>query len=439
MGKNKKKSKNTAEKPKAAEKKKPAVTMADLQAMSDSEDSGLPPEEEWDADAKALKKAIEAGAFDNAMISYQEEGDAESVEEVALEDGDDDEDDDEELDAEKADDDEAESEDEEKIEKANQEDVSESDEEDSEKEEDEPDSKPKSTSEKPQHKKDSSAEMELSEDSEEEEEEKQQDDDSEEEDDEEEKKKINENMNTKAIRVVTEDLETFRNSMPWAESFVVVPSATSPFAPGVEDPLDIHDDLKREVAFYDLALEAALTARKKCEEAKIPFSRPEDFFAEMVKTDEHMAHIKDRLIFENKKMEAVAQRKSNKEHQLRAKEAQSNKFAEKAKRKKDHFKAVQEWAQTAASQRGGAVNEKADETFLRNMNKGPNKKRQAADRKYGYGGKRGRFKKTDPATLNDMSGFNKRGNFAGGQKRTSSASAGSKRPGKRARTARSKR
>lgn len=151
-----------------------------------------------------------------------------------------------------------------------------------------------------------------------------------------------------------------------------------------------------------------------------------------------MARIKDRLIFETKKMEAVAQRKANKEQQLRAKESQSNKLAEKAKRKKDHFQAVQEWAQTAASQRGGAVNEKADEAFLRNM-KGPSKKRQAADRKYGYGGKRGRFKKTDPSTLNDMSGYSKKGNFAGGQKRTSSGS-GAKRPGKRARDAgRSKR
>ena len=150
-----------------------------------------------------------------------------------------------------------------------------------------------------------------------------------------------------------------------------------------------------------------------------------------------MSRIKDRLIYENKKMDAVVQRKSNKEQQLRSKEAQSNKFAEKAKRKKDHFKAVKDWAQTAASQRGGAMNDKADETFLRNMNKsGASNKRQAADRKYGFGGKRGRFKKTDPTELNNMAGYNKRGNFAGGEKRTSGASAGSKRPGKRARTAR---
>ena len=287
MGKNKKKSKQAAAgNPKATtEKKNFALTMADLQAMSDSEDdSDLPPEEEWDADAKALKKAIEAGAFDNAMVAYQEEGDDESVEEVALENGDgDDDDDDEEFDAEEADDDEAESEDEEDIEKSKEVGMSESEEEESEQEEeDEPDSKPKSTPEKPQHKKDSSAKQ-QSEDLDSDEEEERDAEESEEE--EEEKKKINENMNTKAIRVVTEDLEAFRNSMPWAESFVVVPSTTSPFAPGVEDPLDIHDDLKREVAFYDLALEAALTARKKCEQAKVSFSRPEDFFAEMVKTD----------------------------------------------------------------------------------------------------------------------------------------------------------
>jgi rRNA-processing protein EBP2 len=147
-----------------------------------------------------------------------------------------------------------------------------------------------------------------------------------------------------------------------------------------------------------------------------------------------MARIKDRLIFENKKMEAVAQRKTNAELKLRAKEAQSHKLAQKAKRKKDHFKAVQEWAQTAASNRGSNVRED-DEVFLRRMNgTGPSKKRQAADRKYGFGGKRGRFKKTDPSTLNDLSAFRKHGNFEGGRK--SSGGSTKKRPGKRARQAR---
>jgi rRNA-processing protein EBP2 len=76
--------------------------------------------------------------------------------------------------------------------------------------------------------------------------------------------------------------------MPWAEKIFIIPPTPLPF--GLEEgasgtPLDIHDDLKREVAFYDMALEAVVEARVKCKKADIPFSRPEDFFAEMVKTD----------------------------------------------------------------------------------------------------------------------------------------------------------
>lgn len=152
-----------------------------------------------------------------------------------------------------------------------------------------------------------------------------------------------------------------------------------------------------------------------------------------------MAKVKDRLIFETKKIEAVAQRKSNKEQKLRAKESQSHRLAEKAKRKREHSKMVEEWANAAEKHRGGALREDLEDRFLngRSNKNGPNKKRQAMDRKYGFGGKKGRFKQNDKESLNDMSGFNPRGNFAGGMKRTASKKSGSGagRPGKRARDA----
>jgi rRNA-processing protein EBP2 len=148
---------------------------------------------------------------------------------------------------------------------------------------------------------------------------------------------------------------------------------------------------------------------------------------------DHMARVKDRLIFENKKIEAVAQRKSNKEQKLRSKEAHSNKVAEKSRRKKENMNFVEDWAKTAASNRGGKYGDQDDQKFLRKMSssqdKSPNKKRQAADKKWGFGGKRGRFKQNDPTMINDMSGFNPKGNFSGG----------SKRQGKRARDAGRKR
>lgn len=297
MGKKNKKSKKTAEIPKA-KKQKPLVTMADLEAMSDSgsDDSGMPPEEEWDADAKALKKAIEEGAFDAAMKEYQQgdDDDNDSIEEVVLDDNegsDSGQEDHDGPDTEKVDVNSAEEEEEAS---SGDEDASDDNESDEEEVEDESDSKVKASS-KPQHRKDSTTkDVEQSDSNEEEkddseveeaDEEEEADEDSDTEEADESKKEESDKMNTKALRVVTEGLAAFRKSMPWAEGLTVTPPTKSPFAPGVEEPLDIHDDLKREVAFYDIALEAALEARKKCEQAKIPFSRPDDFFAEMVKTD----------------------------------------------------------------------------------------------------------------------------------------------------------
>lgn len=169
-----------------------------------------------------------------------------------------------------------------------------------------------------------------------------------------------------------------------------------------------------------------------------------------------MAKVKDRLIFETKKMDAVAQRKSNKEHKLRAKEAQANKTAEKNKRKREHFAHLDDWARSAAAKRGGrALDDGEDEDRLRSFGQGrngggggrgasPNNKRIAADKKFGFGGKKGRFKSNDRKTLNDTSAFNPRGGgFSGGMKKVSAhkaggggkGKAGNKRPGKRARDA----
>jgi hypothetical protein len=153
-----------------------------------------------------------------------------------------------------------------------------------------------------------------------------------------------------------------------------------------------------------------------------------------------MARVKDRLIFETKKIDAFEQRKSNKEHKLRSKEARSHKLDEKAKNKRDHLKGVDDWAKSAAANRpsGGKVRDD-DDQHLERLNGDKSTKRVAMDRKYGHGGKKGRFKQTDQKTLNDMSQFNPRGNFSGGgQKKTGKPAAdagGAKRKGKRARDA----
>lgn len=108
------------------------------------------------------------------------------------------------------------------------------------------------------------------------------------EEDEEENIKVNtQNNAVKALKSITAQLVQQKARLPWPEKFDIVSSNPLPFGQVTEDGLviDVHDDLKREVAFYNLALEAVYEARQKCQSHNIPFSRPDDFFAEMVKTD----------------------------------------------------------------------------------------------------------------------------------------------------------
>ena len=56
------------------------------------------------------------------------------------------------------------------------------------------------------------------------------------------------------------------------------------------------------------ALEAAQQAIRKFEAANTPWQRPPDYYAEMVKSDDHMAKVKQQLMHEQEQMEAVEQR-----------------------------------------------------------------------------------------------------------------------------------
>ena len=232
---------------KAKVKSAPRITLEELDAISsdDDNDNGRSDGDEWDAEALALRKAIQEGAFDHLLQKQtNDDDDDEEIKEVTLDDDmkDDDEKDEDSVDEAKElipmeenpiDDDDI-------------------------------------------HDKDS-----------------QQGDDPEEQDhsdanDEEQQLEPEPDWgNGKALLTVTKQLEAAKNGMPWAESFCIIAKTPLPFGAGAAEgnPLDVHDDLKRELAFYNMALEAANMARKKCEESNVPFTRPEDFFAEMLKTD----------------------------------------------------------------------------------------------------------------------------------------------------------
>lgn len=71
---------------------------------------------------------------------------------------------------------------------------------------------------------------------------------------------------------------------------------------------DIHDDMTRELAFYTAAKTSADDAIHRFDGASIPWQRPPDYYAESVKSDGHMAKVKEQLMFEEQAIEMAEQR-----------------------------------------------------------------------------------------------------------------------------------
>ena len=186
-----------------------------------------------------------------------------------------------------------------------------------------------------------------------------------------------------------------------------------------EAPLDIEDaedDLQREVAFFNIAKAAVHTCSTKLQALGEPYKRPDDYFAEMVKSDRHMARVKDQLIFEQRKMAAFEMRKTQQQHKKRAKQVQQEKLRSRAEEKKGTIEAVKKWRKTAADRRGLMDDEDGFEQVLHaKPDRAPRqskrdlpqkgKKRLARDAKFGFGGKK-RFAKRNNAESAAADGFN---------------------------------
>lgn len=183
-----------------------------------------------------------------------------------------------------------------------------------------------------------------------------------------------------------------------------------------EEPLvlkDVFDDLERELAFYKQGLAAANLGRAKLVKEKIPFTRPTDYFAEMVKSDEHMDKLKQKLVESETAKKAAQDARRQRELKKFGKQVQHAKLQERAKDKRETLDKIK----SLKRKRSGneitnddfdiAIEEAAAETSERRGNGKPNARRQAKNAKYGSGGKKRFLRKNDAASSNDMSGFNK--------------------------------
>ncbi|PSK42961.1 hypothetical protein B9Z65_6915 [Elsinoe australis] len=184
---------------------------------------------------------------------------------------------------------------------------------------------------------------------------------------------------------------------------------------------DIEDDLGRELAFYKQSLEAVTQARALLKKEGVPFSRPADYFAEMVKSDEHMGKIKKKLVDDAASKKASAEARKQRDLKKFGKQVQIAKLQERDKAKRDTLDKIkmlkkkrsgasigneQEDSMFDVALEEAAETEKKDKAARRATSTGkPNPKRQKKDAKFGYGGKKRFHKSNDAQSSADTRSF----------------------------------
>nr|XP_054764187.1 probable rRNA-processing protein EBP2 [Lytechinus pictus] len=191
-------------------------------------------------------------------------------------------------------------------------------------------------------------------------------------------------------------LSDFKRDLPWLERLDVTCGPAR--VPGETDPKEeekgkdeVHDDFKRELRIYRQAQAAALDALPRLQALNIPTKRPDDFFAEMAKSDDHMRKIREKLIAKQLSMERSEKAKKLRELRKFGKKVQQEVLVKRQKEKKELAESVRKFkkGQTKnldfleGKSKGGA-NSKQDKSAA----KGPNIKRKAKNTKFGYGGKK---------------------------------------------------
>ena len=171
---------------------------------------------------------------------------------------------------------------------------------------------------------------------------------------------------------------------------------------GAPHPEDINDDLARETHFYEQALATANAAIRKLKDLGVATRRPDDFYAEMVKSDEHMKRVRAELIFEQTSLETREERRKAREQKRYGKQVQAEKLKERTLQKKESIKSLDKWRKQR-KRSGFADDGKAPEGFeddapkKRNAREsrggggqhgGASQKREFKDDKFGFGGRK---------------------------------------------------
>ncbi|XP_040040803.1 putative rRNA-processing protein EBP2 [Gasterosteus aculeatus] len=213
-------------------------------------------------------------------------------------------------------------------------------------------------------------------------------------------------------------LADLRKDVPWVERLDMTnpPAKDVSLAEGQilnvkNGDVDAEDDFQREMFFYRQAQATVLDALPLLSKHGIPTKRPDDYFAEMAKSDQQMQKIRKKLISKQEILERSEKAKKLREQRKFGKKVQVEVIQKRQKEKKAMMTAVKKYqkgmtdkldflegdkkkGKESAQGSNKAVNKRA-----------PNSKRKYKDQRFGFGGKKSGKKWNTKESHNDVSAF----------------------------------
>ena len=108
----------------------------------------------------------------------------------------------------------------------------------------------------------------------------------------------------------------------------------------ISSELQVKDDIKREVAIYNVTRENVMKGMQFLIQSKVPISRPDDFFAEMLKSDQHMSNVKSRLLKQQVKIKTFEEKKQRAENKKFHKAIKEFKMKAKHSEKRENLEQI---------------------------------------------------------------------------------------------------
>ncbi|XP_056329806.1 probable rRNA-processing protein EBP2 [Danio aesculapii] len=242
-------------------------------------------------------------------------------------------------------------------------------------------------------------------------------------------------------------LAEFKKNLPWVERLdltnhpavnIIAKAEGRAQQPEGSKEINAEDDFQREMYFYRQAQATVLAALPKLQKFKIPTKRPDDYFAEMAKTDQHMQKIRKKLLLKQEVMEKSEKAKRLREQRKYGKKVQTEVIQNRQKQKKAMLSAVKKYQKGMTDKLDfldGDHNQgqKGSSTKKQINKKNHNAKRKYKDKKFGFGGRKKGSKWNTKDSHDDVSAFRAKMAHGKGGGKVGNRGKMNKRPGKEAR------